>query len=94
MGRSSRSDVIRSSHFLRLYKEGDKIYTLKQAVEKYGIESLVPISSIKQLIFYTSHGIQPECIGESEKETGKIVAWFHKNKTYEIYKQWQSTKPI
>lgn len=70
-----------------------KFYSLEEAKSVYGEYSLVPISSIKQIIFYTRHGCQPKFVWESEKEEGKIVAWFHKKESELIYKRWQKTRP-
>lgn len=39
------------------------------------------------------HGCQPKFVWESEKEEGKIVAWFHKKESELIYKRWQKTRP-
>lgn len=70
-----------------------KFYSLDEAKSVYGENSLVPISSIKQIIFYTRHGCQPKFVWESEKEKGKIVAWFHKKESELIYKRWCENKP-
>lgn len=70
-----------------------KFYSLEEAKSVYGEESLIPISQLKQIIFYTQHGLQPEFIWESEKDSGKIVAWFHKKKSELIYKRWQKQRP-
>lgn len=71
-----------------------KFYSLDEAISVYGKDSLVPISSIKQIIFYTKHGLQPEFVWESEKENGKIVAWFHKKKSELVYRRWQENRPM
>ena len=80
---------------LRFWEEGVsiKFYSLDEAKAVYGEDSLIPISSLKQIIFYTAHGLQPEFIWESEKEKGKIVAWFHKNKSELIYRRWLGNRP-
>ena len=70
-----------------------KFYSLEEAKSVYGENSLVPITSLKQLIFYTKHGLQPEFVWESEKENGRIVFWFHKKKSELIYKRWCENKP-
>ena len=59
----------------------------------YGEDNLIPISFIKQIIYYTSHGSQPVYTCESEKENGKIVCWFLKSETNYLNKQWNETKP-
>lgn len=70
-----------------------KFYSLGEAKKVYGEDALIPITSLKQLIFYTQHGLQPEFVWESEKEKGKIVFWFHKKKSELIYQRWQENKP-
>ncbi|MTK06801.1 MAG: hypothetical protein F8N38_06945 [Hungatella sp.] len=71
-----------------------KFYSLEEAKSVYGEDSLIPISSLRKIIFYCSNGLQPEFIWESEKQEGKIVAWFHKAKNELVYKRWQKNKSI
>lgn len=70
-----------------------QFYTLEEAKEVYGESNLVPISQIKQIIFYTKFGCQPKFIWESEKEEGRIVAWFHRKETQLVYERWMSNRP-
>lgn len=65
---------------------------MEEAKDVYGEDSLIPISFIKQIIFYTSHGCQPKFTCESEKEKGKIVCWFLKSETSYLNKKWTETK--
>jgi len=66
---------------------------LDEAKKCYGEDNLVPITNIKQIIFYAKHGCQPKFIWESEKEENKIVAWFFKPETEYIYKRWIANRP-
>lgn len=69
------------------------IKTLQDAFECYGKENLVPISFIKQQIFYVKLGVQPVFMWEKEDEPNKIVAWFLKSETHYAKKQWDETRP-
>lgn len=70
-----------------------KFYSLEEAKEVYGESNLVPISQLKQIIFYTKYGCQPKFIWESEKEEGRIVAWFHRKETQLVYERWMTNRP-
>ena len=81
-------------------KEGDlmsriKLETIQDAYECYGQENLVPIDLLKQIIFYTSKGVQPVFTCESEKEErkGQLVCWFLKSETQWVYKKWKENRP-
>lgn len=69
-----------------------KFYSIEEAKTVYGEDSLVAISLLSQIIFYTKNGLQPKFIWESEKEQGKIVAWYHKGESELVYKRWQANK--
>ena len=69
-----------------------KFKNLEEAETVYGKDSLVGISKIDQIIFYTKHGLQPELILPSDKVNGHVVCWFHKNKTKLIYQIWNEWK--
>ena len=69
-----------------------KFKTLEEAESVYGKGSLVGISKIDQIIFYTRHGLQPELTLPSDKVDGHIVCWFHKNKTKLIYQRWNEER--
>ncbi|POO87868.1 hypothetical protein [Clostridium sp. 3-3] len=67
--------------------------SLEQAFDIYGRENLIPISFIKQQIFYAVHGVQPRFIWEKEDGSGKIVAWYLKYETDYVKKMWVENKP-
>lgn len=72
-----------------------KLETLQDAFDCYGKENLVPIDLLKQIIFYTSKGVQPVFTCESEKEErkGQLVCWFLKSETQWVYKKWKENRP-
>ncbi len=72
-----------------------KLTTLQDVLECYGEENLVPIDFLKQIIFYTSKGIQPVFTCESEKpeRKGQLVCWFLKSETQWIYQKWKENRP-
>ena len=51
-----------------------KFKNLEEAETVYGKDSLVGISKIDQIIFYTKHGLQPELILPSDKVTVLLLA--------------------
>ena len=71
-----------------------KLETLQDAFDCYGKENLVPIDLLKQIIFYTSKGVQPVFTCESEKEErkGQLVCWFLKSETQWVYKKWKENR--
>lgn len=73
-----------------------KLETIQDAFDCYGKDNLVPIDLIKQIIFYTSKGVQPVFTYESEKEErkGQLVCWFLKSETQWVYKKWKENRPI
>jgi len=71
-----------------------KFLTLEEAKNCYGAENLIPISLLKQILFYVKQGCQPKFVWESEKEEGHIVAWFHKEETKIIYRRWIGNRPV
>ena len=70
-----------------------KFSSLDEAKKCYGEDNLIPISQLKQLIFYAKVGCQPKFIWESEKEDGKIVGWYLKTETSYAMKKWQENRP-
>lgn len=74
-------------------KQQQYIKSLEEAFEIYGRENLIPISFIKQQIFFSRHGVQPRFIWEKEDGSGKIVAWYLKVETQFVSKLWNDTKP-
>lgn len=73
-----------------------KLETLQDVFDCYGADNLVPIDLLKQVIFYTSRGVQPVFTCESEKENrkGQLVCWFLKTETQWVYKKWKENRPI
>lgn len=70
-----------------------KFDTLDDLIKCYGRENLIAIDNIKQIIFYTKHGCQPEFVCENEIKPGKISAWFLKNETNYVYRRWMTNYP-
>lgn len=71
-----------------------KFTNLEEAKKCYGEESLIPISEIRQIIYYAKVGCQPKFVWESEKQDGKIVAWYLRSETIYARNRWQETKPV
>ncbi len=73
-----------------------KLETKKDVMDCYGEENLVPIDLIKQIIFYTSRGVQPvfTCKSEKEDKKGRLVCWFLKSETRWVYKKWKENRPV
>lgn len=70
-----------------------KFTNLEEAKKCYGEDNLIPIDFIKQQLFYAKCGCQPKFIWESEKQDGKIVAWYLKSETIYARNRWEETKP-
>lgn len=72
-----------------------KLETKQDVLDCYGENNLVPIDLIKQIIFYTSKGVQPVFTCESEKEgrEGQLVCWFLKSETQWVYQKWKENRP-
>ena len=72
-----------------------KLTTLQDVFDCYGKENLVPIDFLKQVIFYTSKGIQPvfTCESEKSKRKGQLVCWFLKSETQWAYQKWKENRP-
>ena len=72
-----------------------KLETKKDVMDCYGEENLVPIDHIKQIIFYTSRGVQPVFTCESEKkgQKGRLVCWFLKSEIRWVYEKWRENRP-
>lgn len=67
--------------------------SLEEAIECYGRENLVAIDTLKQIIFYCSHGCQPKFIWENENSPGKITCWYLKSETNFVYRKWCNSRP-
>jgi hypothetical protein len=65
---------------------------LRELIMVYGKDNVVPISFLKQIIFYANNGCQPKFVYESEKQQGKIVCWYLKKDTVLAKKKWDLTK--
>ena len=70
-----------------------KFETLEELFEFHGRSNLIAIDNLRQIIFYTARGYQPEAIFEHEKKNGKITCWYLKNDTSRVYKQWMESTP-
>lgn len=72
-----------------------KLKSLQDVYDCYGKDNLVPIDLLKQVIFYTSRGIQPVYTCESEKKQrkGQLVCWFLKSETQWAYQKWKENRP-
>ena len=70
--------------------------TKQDMLDCYGERNLVPIDLLKHIIFYTSNGVQPVFTCESEKEDkeGRLVCWFLKSETRQVYKKWKENRPV
>lgn len=64
---------------------------LETLINKYGKENLVPISFIKQQLFYAKCGCQPVFIWEKENQKGRIVCWYLKKDTIFAKNEWDKT---
>lgn len=68
--------------------------TLEEVYDCYGEENIVPVTNIKQIIFYTSKfNVQPKWVTESNKNEGHIVCYFHKGETAKPYRMWMENRP-
>lgn len=55
----------------------------------YGKSSIVPISSIAQVRYYSEHNVQPVLVYPSEKEENKLTFWYLKDDTRSLYVQYR-----
>lgn len=67
--------------------------SLIEVFEHYGRSNLIAIDNLRQIIFYTANGYQPEYVCENGVKPNRITCWFLKEKTKDIYKKWQNNKP-
>ena len=77
-----------------MWHEG--LETKKDVMDCYGEENLVPIDHIRQIIFYTSRGVQPVFTCESEKRDrkGRLVCWFLKSEIRWVYEKCRENRPV
>lgn len=68
-----------------------KFKTLNDVEEAFGIENIVKIVNIKQILFYVKNGLQPVFIDEGYN--GKLVAYFHKPSTSILWRYWRESDP-
>lgn len=66
--------------------------SLEEKINEYGKENLIPISFIKQILFYAKCGCQPVFIWEKENQKGRIICWYLKQDTIYAKKKWDETK--
>lgn len=68
---------------------------LNEVYECYGEENVIPVTNIKQIIYYTSvFHLQPEYIDESVRNKGQICCYFHKGKSKKPYMEWMKNRPM
>lgn len=65
----------------------------QEVAECYGDKNLVPITNIKQILFYSKCGVQPKWIDESIENEGKIVAYYLKLESQFAFKKWMANSP-
>lgn len=68
-------------------------FNLQEVIECYGIENLIPITNIKQILFYSKCGVQPKWIDESSENQGRIVAYYLKSESLFAFKKWMDNRP-
>lgn len=70
--------------------------TLQDVYDCYGKENLICLDLLRQIIFYTSRGVQPVFVCESEKASrkGQLVCWFLKQETKWVYQKWLENRPV
>lgn len=69
------------------------VKTLEEAKECYGEENLIPITFIKQVIFYAKLGVQPVLCWAKENDANRITYWYLKSETQFAKRKWDETKP-
>ena len=84
--------------FIDEHKENYKlnirpVKTLEEAKECYGEENLIPITFIKQVIFYAKLGVQPVLCWAKENDANRITYWYLKSETQFAKRKWDETKP-
>lgn len=68
--------------------------SLKEVAECYGMENLVPVTNLQQILFYVRRfGLQPKWIDESTENKGHIVCYYLKQETCLAYKKWKDNRP-
>lgn len=68
--------------------------SLDEVFEAFGEDGVIPITEMKQIIFYISkYCIQPVWICPSETNIGKMAYYFIKAETKKPYAEWSKNKP-
>lgn len=70
-----------------------KFRDLQSAIDCYGRTNLVPVTQLKQILFYTRRGLQPVFISEHETNQGILTCWYLKDETKYAYKAWGKMRP-
>lgn len=80
--------ILKEVRYIKIFNSLQDVY------DCYGEENIIPITNLKQIIFYTSvFHIQPKWTEESTKNKGKLVCYFHKGETCKPYEEWMKQKP-
>lgn len=67
--------------------------SLDEVIEAFGKDQIIPITCMKQVIFYISHFcIQPIWICPSETNKGKMAYYFIKAETKKPYEAWEEAR--
>lgn len=68
--------------------------SFEEVEECYGKENLIPVTNLKQIIFYvTEFGLQPKWTDESKENKGHIVCYYLKNESNIAFRKWRENKP-
>ncbi|MSA02147.1 hypothetical protein GKG47_08845 [Lactonifactor sp. BIOML-A3] len=69
--------------------------SLEEVKEAFGDNGIIPITEMKQVIFYISrYLIQPVWICPSETNHGKMAYYFIKAETKKPYEEWMKSRPV
>ena len=67
---------------------------LDEIKEAFGKDGIIPITEMKQVIFYISrYLIQPIWVCPSETKPGKMAYYFVKAETKKPYEEWMKNRP-
>lgn len=82
--------------FLLITKVGEilKFNTLDEAINCYGRENLIPITSIKQICVFSRFGCQPKFVWEKEDGSGRLTCWYLKSETQFAKRKWDENRPV
>lgn len=81
--------VLKVGNIIKIFNSIEEVY------ECYGKDNIVPITNLRQVIFYTSkkYSVQPKWIEESTKTEGHMCFYFHKGETAKCYTAWMENRP-